>query len=808
MLQKRQLLLLVVFYVFPLFAFTQSVIKGRVFTPDDGPLANVSVLLTPTDRGAVSSAEGEFRFEELEPGKYVLQLSYLGYQFKEETVWLEADEVREMRLTMVPSAFTLDEMVVRSTRSVENTPMTYTNLSKSDIEEQNLGVDVPYLLRWSPSAIVTSDAGAGIGYTGIRIRGTDPTRINVTINGIPLNDAESQGVFWVNMPDFASSTESIQVQRGVGSSSNGAGAFGATINLNTSRVREQAYAGINTSVGSFNTFKRNVRLGTGLLNDKFTIDGRLSRITSDGYIDRAISDLDSYYLSAAFVGEKSLLRFNTFAGHEITYQAWNGVPADLIDDRDTRTFNSAGTEKPGEPYENEVDNYRQAHYQLIYNQQLSGFTNANISLHYTKGSGFFEQYKADQDLASYGLPIPEEGISPDLVRRLWLDNDFYGAVYALQHQKNRVDLTLGGGYNIYEGGHFGEVIWSEFALGFDPEQPYYDNDARKTDFNIYGKLSYTLQPGLSTYLDLQWRRIGYEFLGFDLNGNNVTQTDDLSFFNPKVGLFYEISPASDAYLSLAVANREPNRNDYVESTPASRPRPERLYDLEAGYNWSGKRGRLEATLYYMYYQDQLALNGQINDVGAFTRTNIPESYRLGLELAAGFQVLDQLALEPGLTLSRNKVTSFTEFVDVYTSDGGYDQVQVEHENTDLSFSPSVLASIGLVFQPLKGLEGMENYDLEFSLLNKYVGQQYIDNTSDPDNVLDPYFFTDLRVNFRLHEWLGREIGVTFLVQNVFDALYETNAWSYRYRFDGTPLLDQGFYPQAGRNYLLGLNVGF
>ena len=799
----KQLLYLVTFLLIPALGFGQHSLEGKVFTSNGEPLENVAIVLMPDGIGVSSAADGSFLFENLSDGNYRLQLSFLGYGFLEKEIRIEGKN-QDLSLVMNALAFTMDELVVRSTRATSRTPMTYSDLKAPEIAKQNLGTDVPFLLRWSPSAIVTSDAGAGIGYTGIRIRGTDPTRINVTINGIPLNDAESQGVFWVNMPDFSSSTESVQIQRGVGSSSNGGSAFGATINLNTSKVKEGAYAGINTTFGSFNTFRINVEFGTGLLKEGFTFDGRLSKITSDGYIDRASSDLDAYYLSAAYVGDRSLLRFNTFSGHEITYQAWNGVPADLIDDRETRTFNSAGAEKPGEPHDNEVDDYRQTHYQLIYNQQVSPFTNANISLHYTQGAGFFEQYKADQDLSNYGLNSSAEFENPDLIRRRWLDNDFYGFVYGFQHHKNKVDFTLGGGYNIYEGRHFGEVIWSEFAFGLDPSKPYYDNDARKTDFNIYGKLSYTLKPKLDAYLDLQWRRIGYEFLGFDLNGNNVTQTDDLSFFNPKAGLYYQVSEKSNAYASLAIANREPNRNDYVESSPQSRPRPERLYNVELGYKTGSEKSRLEVNAYYMYYEDQLAINGQINDVGAFTRTNIDESYRLGLELAGGFSISKTLALESGLTLSRNKVKTYEEFVDVYLSDGGYEQARILHENTDLSFSPSFMGNLGLVLRPSLG----EKQDLELSLLGKYVGEQYLDNSSDSDNVLDPYFFSDLRINYTLKEFLGQEIAVTLLVQNLFDALYETNGWSYRYRLDEVQLLDRGYYPQAGRNFLLGLSLKF
>ena len=804
---KWQLLAFGIFFLFS--AQAQNSIQGKIVNTKNQVLTDVAVVLNPGNQGQTTDNQGNFSFSNLSEGTYTLQFSILGYASQERKIQVGRQAMPSLEITLQPTAYAMDEMVVQATRAREKTQMAYTNVDKEDLETQNLGQDIPFLLRWTPSAIVTSDAGAGIGYTGIRIRGTDPTRINVTINGIPLNDSESQGVFWVNMPDFASSTESVQVQRGVGTSSNGGAAFGATINLNTGKVEEEASASINTSVGSFNTFRRNIQFGTGVLKDHFSIEGRLSKITSDGYIDRASSDLTSYYLSAAYLADRTMIRFNTFSGHEITYQAWNCVPADLIDSRESRTFNSAGLEKPGEPYENEVDNYRQTHYQMHLNHQFAANVTGNLSFHYTQGMGFFEQYKADQDLNDYGFTEIDQGdFRPDLVRRLWLDNDFYGTVFSLNVNPSKYDFTLGGGYNIYEGRHFGEVIWSELATGLDPEQPYYDNDARKTDFNLYGKLSYPFTTNLEGFLDLQVRQINYEFLGFDLNGNNVTQDDQLTFFNPKFGLFYDFGQNTSAYASFGVANREPNRNDYVESTINSRPRPERLYDTELGFTKNWNKAAFTANADYMYYQDQLALNGQLNDVGAFTRTNIDESYRLGLELNAGFQLSNAWRIDAGGTLSRNKVVAFDEFLDVYLDDGGYEQALVQHEQTDLSFSPNVIATLGLTWAPFAGKEWMENKDFNMSLLSKYVGQQYLDNTSDENNVLDPYFFSDFRLDFTLTEVLTKEIGITLLVQNVFDALYETNGWSYRYRLENETFLDRGYYPQATRNFLLGLNLKF
>ncbi|PHN02028.1 TonB-dependent receptor [Flavilitoribacter nigricans] len=788
----------------------QVAISGRITDTDGSPLVGANVLIEETQQGAITDTDGQYRLNRVDPGRYTLQVSYVGYQGESQSFSVPQNGTAGITLNfrLAAQSTTLQELTVSATRADAKTPMTYTNLNEEELQANNLGQDVPYLLRWTPSTVVTSDAGAGIGYTGIRIRGTDPTRINVTINGIPLNDAESQGTFWVDLPDFISSTSDVQIQRGVGTSTNGAGAFGATINLNTSKKRDDPYFQTNTSIGSFNTLKGNVEFGTGVMRNKFSLDGRLSRIGSDGYIDRARADLDSWYLSGAYYGEKSILRFNAFSGHEVTYQAWNGVPADLVDDRETRTFNSAGTEKAGDPYDNEVDDYRQTHYQLLYDQQLADQLELSLAFHLTQGEGFFEQYKAGEDLEDYGLEPVGEVTSTDLIRRRWLDNDFYGTVYALRYTSDddRLTTTLGGGYHIYEGRHFGEVIWARFASNSEIREPYYDNDAEKRDFNIYGKVNYELLPDLNAYVDLQMRRVSYDFVGVNNQGVPVPAGDEMSFFNPKAGIFYQISPRTEAYGSFAVANREPNRNDYTENPIGSWPLPERLYNTEIGLRHRWNKAALGANVYHMDYRDQLVLNGQINDVGEYMRINVPKSYRLGLELVGGFEVSPRLNVNANVTLSRNKVDNYTEYVDAYDADFNWlEQQTIRREDTDLAFSPSVIAGGDINFQVLP--EGGD-HQLALSLLGKYVGKQYIDNSSDENNVLDAYWFSDFRLQYRWKTSFFKEIGLTFLVQNVFDQLYETNAWSYRYNYDGTDLVDQGLYPQAGRNYLLGLTIGF
>ncbi len=803
---------LIILCLTAVFSQAQTKIQGNLTDETGAPIVGANVLLVESRQGAATDLSGNYRIEGVAAGTYTLSISYVGYQSLQQQLEVPAGESSLQRdVQLSARIFNLQGLTVTATRASEKTPMTYTNLGKEELEARNLGQDAPYLLRWTPSAVVTSDAGTGIGYTGIRIRGSDPTRINVTINGIPLNDAESQGTFWVNLPDFISSANDVQIQRGVGSSTNGAGAFGASINLNTAKLHEEAYGNVNLGAGSFNTLRRNVTFGSGLLNNKFTLDGRLSRITSDGYVDRGSADLNSYFLSGAYIGKQSSLRFNLFSGHEITYQAWNGIPASFVDDPEMRTFNSAGTDKAGEPYENEVDNYRQTHYQLLYDSELNDNWQLSWALHYTEGRGFFENYEGDADMTSFSLNPVEIGgetiEESDLIQRRWLDNDFYGGVFTLQHQSTdkKVTTTVGGGYNIYEGLHFGEVIWARFASESEWGDRYYENDAEKKDFNIYTKLNYELAEGLNAYVDLQYRAVDYSFLGFNDQLENVTQQASLNFFNPKAGIWYQLSPQSEMYLSFAVANREPNRNDFTENPISAVPKPERLYNTELGYKWQHEKVAFGANFYYMSYQDQLVLNGQINDVGEYVRVNVDNSYRAGLELVAGVALGKQLNLDVNATFSDNKVKSFTEFIDQYDENFNWlGQQAVERKNTALAFSPAVISAANLTWNAVEEAR----QQLSFNLTGKYVGKQYIDNSGDTSNALDPYFFSDIGVKYSVQTKDLKDISIRLLVRNITDNLYETNAWSYRYQFGNDTLVDQGFYPQAGINYLLGLSVSF
>lgn len=788
-------------------AWAQVSLRGKITDANGQGLAGANVWLEEAKQGTTSDRFGGFVLTDLSAGTYRLVISYLGYQDLVQS--LELSSSQELNFELSEKTYSMDALVVKSTRSDRKTPMTYSNLNAEQISKNNQGQDVPFILQWTPSAVVTSDAGTGIGYTGIRIRGTDATRINVTINGIPINDAESQGTFWVNMPDFASSTNDVQIQRGVGTSTNGAAAFGASINLNTAKVNQEAYGEVNGMIGSFNSLRGNVQFGTGLLKNGFSIDGRLSRITSDGYIDRASSNLNSYFVSAAWTGKSQLLRLNVFSGHEITYQAWNGVPGNLVNDWDTRTYNSAGTEKPGEPYHNEVDNYRQTHYQLIFNRTLSPSWNLNLALHYTRGLGFYEQYKAGESFEDYNLKVPNEGIaSTDLVRQLWLDNDFYGGVYSLTYTKGKIDFAVGGGYNVYDGRHYGKLPWLQYSSDYVPGDKFYQSDAIKTDFNLYSKLNYQLAHSLYAYADLQVRSINYELDGNDRQKRNLALEDQLSFFNPKFGLSYLPNSQSTWYTSFAVANREPNRDDYL-SALSNTPRPERLYDTEAGYKYMSKKAAFEIALYHMYYRDQLAVTGQINDVGSAIKVNIPKSYRLGVEFSGGYQLNTSFRVQGNAALSRNKIVEFTEFLDDYDADFNWlGQQQFVRKQADLALSPNVVAGLELAFTPFHEGVWAEKQSLTIALLSRYVGQQFIDNSGDVSNTLEDYSFSDLRLVYQNQGQILRQLELNLWVNNLFNAMYSSNAWSYRYIYDGQAAVDQGYYPMAGRNVMLGAKLRF
>lgn len=813
----RNVFFFITIILLPVLSLAQHKISGTISDKQSGePLPGAHVRTASAYKAAVADKQGHYKLDGLRSGRYKLTISYVGYQTIIKEMNIQED--RQLDIALEPKAIMEEEVIISATRAGENVPATFEDIKKEELEDINLGQDLPYMMSMSPSAIATSDAGAGVGYTGMRIRGTSLSRINVTINGIPYNDPESQGVFFVNLPDFTSSIDNIQIQRGVGTSTNGAAAFGASVNIQTQTSTGAPYAETNSSVGSFNTFKNNVRAGTGLIDGKWAFDARLSKISSDGFIDRAEADLKSFFVSGAYFGESSILKLNVFSGEERTYQAWYGIPkVRLENDRegmqryadhwlfsqekvdhmmqsDSRTYNYY-------TYDNEVDNYQQDHYQLIYSKAINQYLNLNAALHYTHGEGYFEQMQRNESFTDYGLTPAVVGADTitqaDLVRRKWLKNDFYGATWSMIYDKEALKITIGGAYNEYDGDHYGNIIWAEFNNHFDKNYQWYFNNGLKKDFNVYGKVNYQLNPVFNVYGDLQYRHVDYEMAGIHDDLNDLTQQHRFNFINPKLGLHAAFNDNSEAYVSYAVANREPSRRNYRDADPGEQPRKEVLHDYEMGYTHQTLEGKISANVYYMDYKDQLVLTGEINNVGEAIMTNAKDSYRAGVELIAGARIRSNLTWDINLTLSRNKIKDFTTYVDNWDEGG---QISKNLGTTDISFSPGVITGSHIRYEPVR--------NLKISLMSKYVGKQYIDNTSSEKRKLDPYFVNNLLVDYTFSlDWF-EEVNLSLKVNNMLDEKYETNAWVYRYYYQDEYYKMTGYFPQAGRNYLLGLTVRF
>ena len=703
--------------------------------------------------------------------------------------------------SLTASPISLEEVSVTGLRASEDQPVPFSEVTKEDLASRNLGQDLPILLNFLPAVVTTSDAGAGIGYTGIRVRGSDATRVNVTINGIPYNDAESQGTFWVNLPDFASSVESIQLQRGVGTSTNGSSAFGASLNILTNAATREAYAEITNAVGSFNTLRHTLKFSTGLLNDHIEISGRLASIASDGYIDRASSDLNSYFLQGIYQDDNTLLKALMFGGHEITYQSWFGVdPFTLENDR---TYNFAGEiyNANGDLtgyYDNQVDNYRQDHYQFHWNQKYNQNWSSSLGLNYTYGRGFYEEYNNDASLANLRLNDVTLGgatqSTTDNITRKWLDNDFYVLTANAQYTTDDTNLVLGGLVSTYDGDHFGKLIWATFASNAQPNHEFYRNKGEKSEVTFFGKLTQKVADKLSAYVDLQIRNVGYKANGTINELGTIDIDDSFNFFNPKLGVTYNANENTQWYLSYAKAQREPNRTDYENGSP----RPEVLNDFEAGIRKKGNRATWAANLYYMRYKDQLVLTGEIDEVGAPIRENVGDSYRLGLELEANLALSDQWLWQPNITLSENKNLDFR-----FQRDGALQNLG----NTNIAYSPNLVAGSNLVFVP--------STQFQVGVLSKYVGEQYLGNIDADLSKLPAYFINDLNVTYSIGplKWV-KNIDFSLLVNNIFNAQFESNGYFYTYDDTWsdpnqvTTIEGVGYYPQAGRNFLLGTTIRF
>lgn len=785
-------LLLSFFSIHQLYA--QHFIKGRIITASERTGLEGAAITCGT-KGTVSSVDGTFEIS-LERGKHTITTSFLGYESQLTAIDVPYSGI--LLIQLKEQSRMLNTTVVYAQKDY---PMTVTHIDQKTLNKQNFGQDLPILLNFQPSVVTTSDGGNGVGYTGMRIRGTDPARINVTVNGIPVNDPESHGVFWVNMSDFASSTQQVSIQRGAGSSVNGAAAFGASVNINTIPASDKAFAEVGSSYGSFNTWRTNASFSTGKIKDKLSIYGRLSRTHTDGYIDNAWGDLRSFFLSGRYETKAGTFTANVFSNDEQTFQAWDGVSAENIANGNRR-FNQLAR------YDNEIDQYKQSHYHLLYHLQKGQWT-WNAGLHYTRGKGFFEQFKEDAKLSSYNMPNIVLGDTvikrTDLIRRKWLDNHFVGGIFSAQYVSKSVladapvlDVVIGGGANQYWGRHYGEVIWAKYMGDSKIRHRYYDNDAKKLDANIYVKANYQLAEGLFLFGDLQYRHIYYQFVGPNISGItgetvDTNQADKLYFFNPKAGVNYRWD-RHHLYGSFAVAQKEPTRDEYTESSQGSRPRPEKLYNWEAGYRYQGGIFSAEANAYWMRYIDQLVVTGQINDVGAYTRTNIPDSYRAGIELQAALRLHRNLEWHINSTFSRNKVSDFKEYLDDYDAGG---QKLITYKNTDIALSPNIVAASQLIYK-LRGWE--------FALLSKYVGKQYLDNTQNAQRSIAAYHTQDVRISYGLSNKYFDQFSISLLVNNITNTMYSSNGYTYGYIAEDQEIRERFYYPQAGTNYMLALRM--
>ena len=710
------------------------------------------------------------------------------------------------------STITLEEVKLTGIKAKDNTPVTFTNVSKKDIASRNLGQDIPILLNYLPAVVTTSDAGAGIGYTGIRVRGSDATRVNVTLNGIPYNDAESQGTFWVNLPDFASSVEQIQLQRGVGTSTNGSAAFGASLNVETSGIQQNAFSSLSSSLGSFNTFKNTFQFSTGMLNDHFSFSGRLSKINSDGYIDRAASNLDAYFFQAAFQDENTLIKALIFGGHEITYQSWYGVDAETL--VSNRTYNPAGEiyDNNGNLtgfYDNQVDDYTQDHYQFHWDEKINAFWSSSLLLNHTYGRGFYEEYNDvwyNENISFGGdtsfdylqiqpFTIGETSVeSTENISQKWLDNDYYVLTLGLNYQTAETTINFGGLYSRYIGDHFGNLLWGQTIGASAPNHRFYENQGVKTEGSFFAKATHQLSSKLTGFLDLQIRGIDYKVEGTISGPDNFDVDDQFTFFNPKAGLTYTLSQKQNIYFSYAKAQREPNRTDYENGSP----KPEKLNDFELGWRINNEKVRVQSNLYWMEYQDQLVLTGAIDEVGAPIRQNVGKSRRVGLEVDATIQLADQWLLKPNLALSSNQNLDF-----YFKRDG----VLQSLGKTQLAYSPGVVAGNALVFAP--------STRFQLGLLSKYVGKQYMGNIDSENSTLPSYFVSDINFVFtwQPNKWI-KEIQWLTTVNNIFNFKYESNGYFYTYDDDWstsgqiTTIEGAGYYPQAGIHFLSGVTLTF
>lgn len=813
-MRKLSVILAVLFVVSALFSWANGsggrTISGTVLGADGAPLVGSTITLVGSGRGTTTNEKGYYRLVNVRDGAYTLRASYIGYKTKEVKVDVKGNVTLD--ITLDAQSVLGSEVVVSATRASKRTPMAFTDLKAYEIKKQNTGGDVAQIFELTPSFVATTESGIGIGNTSFSIRGTDASRINITVDGFPINDPESQRVFWVNMPDVSSSASSVQIQRGVGTSTNGSGAFGATVNFQTGALSSEPYAEINSYAGSYNSWRNNVLIGTGIINNRFSFDGRISRATSDGYMDRATSDHKSAQVSGTYYGNRSSLKATIIYGEEHTGISWTGVPSSVIDTN--RTYNPAGQYKDKDfvrhIYDNETDNYKQTHYLVNYSNRLTKKATLNLGFFFTHGEGYYENYKDSSKLKKYGLlSYVYNGKTykyNDFIVQKWLDNDNIGSTISLMYTPtDKVNFTLGGAVSQFTNDHFGKIKWSEINLGLLPDYEWYRSKSTKNDANIFFKASWQIADNLNIYGDIQHRYVYYKMKGLDDDIVDISQNHTFNFLNPKVGAFYSINEKASLFASLSIANREPTRDDYKDGFKSNKkPTSERLIDYEAGYKYAGSNLSLGVNLYYMQYKDQLVLTGRLNKVGDPIRENVTDSYRTGVELMAAVKITDNLKWEGNLTLSQNKIKNFTYSVELYDNQDNWNFVKMNEYSlgtTSISYSPSVIGASMFTFEPLK--------NLKIDLTTKYVGKQYYDNSENENRKLNAYLVNNIRAGYDFSVLGLKNLTLQVGVNNLFNEKYIANAWIYRAEFqDNTEYIEDGLFPQAVRNYWCRLSLRF
>ncbi len=800
------------FIVFAIYARSQ-VIHGKVVDENGKALTGASVFIEDSFLGTTTDVNGNFSIK-CKAKECKLIISFVGFENWTSEVKMSSVNEDLGRIFLKTAAYMSDEIVVKATRADENTPMAYSVVDAEELKKRNTVQDLPYMLELTPSFVATSEAGTGIGYTNFRIRGTDPTRINVTVNGMPLNDAESQSIFWVNMPDFASSVNNIQITRGVGTSTNGAAAVGGSMNFFTGSLNDKPYGEVSLLAGSFNTFRQNFSIGTGILDNGFSFDLRLSNLDSDGYVENSFSDHQAVMMTGAWRGKESFLRFNLIHGRERTGISWWGCPQEMLETN--RTYNPAGEyfDENGvrQYYKDQTDNYIQTHYQLLYSVNLSRNIDLNTGIHYTRGDGYYEQYKEDRYLPEYSFPFVLSGDSTfttsDIIQRKMMANDFYGGTMSVNYSDKKLKISAGGSWNQYDGNHFGKIIWMSIPGYIEKDFEWYRNTGFKDDFNVFGKISYELLSGLHFFGDLQYRNIIYSLEGIDYDLDTegdqrvLDQNHSFEFLNPKAGLYYNINENMRTFASFATSHREPTRTNFKDAAgdPSKTPFPETLYDYELGYSYQLQKFSLNANIYYMDYINQLVPTGEKSSVGYDIMTNVPESYRTGVEIMVGVKPISKISIDANLTLSQNKIKNFTSWAYAYDDDWNETYEAIDLGETDIAYSPNIVSSGILTYKPFAGLN--------ISWISKYVGEQYFDNTSSDDRKLDAYFLNNIQLDYSFETEFIREVQLKFMVNNIFNLEYSNNAYGGLWYEQGNEMTWAYYYPQAGINFMGGIVLKF